>query len=389
MRRLSSNAERIVIVGGGFAGLSAAARLAEEGLPVTVLEASKLGFAASTRNQGWLYSGAWFAPTHPKLANQCYESLQQTVAFCPECIEQGIGEMIYFSRQSDSFDTWARAWDEAGIPYRRMLEGELTWNLPGMNRNELAWAVRLPDRSFRPDVLLSRLASTARNAGAEIRPDTFAASLLIEDRQAYGVAVGANEEIRAGLVILAAGASSQHGFSQLYEPCAGRQSDYQLVRLKTHLKAIRPAIAAEPFCLVDEPGLNHLPHSGTSVFGTGRWEVIPGTASNEIDPAEIGIIEEQLRQLFPNGFREETKSKEWSGTSVQAMHQEQIEPGTAPLPTIIDHAMEPCGIENVLSLFPGRATLWADLAEQVRTAVLGKLGSRQSETSQPPWAVRA
>ena len=68
MSKLSSTSERIVIVGGGFAGLSAAARLAQAGLPVTVLEASKLGYAASTVNQGWLHSGAWFARTHPELA---------------------------------------------------------------------------------------------------------------------------------------------------------------------------------------------------------------------------------------------------------------------------------------------------------------------------------
>ena len=53
---------RIVIVGGGISGLSIAARLAQAGMPVTLLEASHLGFGASTRNQGWLFSGAWFAP---------------------------------------------------------------------------------------------------------------------------------------------------------------------------------------------------------------------------------------------------------------------------------------------------------------------------------------
>jgi glycine/D-amino acid oxidase-like deaminating enzyme len=44
--------QRIVIVGGGVAGLAIAARLAQAGLPVTVLEASRLGQGATTRNQG-------------------------------------------------------------------------------------------------------------------------------------------------------------------------------------------------------------------------------------------------------------------------------------------------------------------------------------------------
>ena len=44
---------RVVIVGGGFAGLSVAARLAQSGLLVTLLESARLGFHASMRNQGW------------------------------------------------------------------------------------------------------------------------------------------------------------------------------------------------------------------------------------------------------------------------------------------------------------------------------------------------
>ena len=58
MTRNKHTARRIVIVGGGVSGLSIAVRLSQSGLPVMVLESSSLGQAASTKNQGWLYSGA-------------------------------------------------------------------------------------------------------------------------------------------------------------------------------------------------------------------------------------------------------------------------------------------------------------------------------------------
>ena len=84
--------KRIVVVGGGIAGLSIALRLAEAGLAVTLLEASQLGSAASSRNQGWLHSGAWFAPSDCELARMCHESLKQTLRFCPDCVEpQNVG----------------------------------------------------------------------------------------------------------------------------------------------------------------------------------------------------------------------------------------------------------------------------------------------------------
>jgi glycine/D-amino acid oxidase-like deaminating enzyme len=48
---------RVAIVGGGYAGLSAALTLAESGLDAVVLEARELGFGASTRNGGAVSGG--------------------------------------------------------------------------------------------------------------------------------------------------------------------------------------------------------------------------------------------------------------------------------------------------------------------------------------------
>lgn len=388
MTHQPESTERIVIVGGGFAGLSAAVRLAQAGLPVTVLEKSMLGDGASTRNQGWLHSGAWFARSHPDLARQCYTSLQRTLAFCPDSVEADYDSMIYFSSEQEvGLSGWMQAWDQVGIPYKGLSRDELLRALPTVDPQQIHAGVRLPDRSFRPDVVLSQLAAAARNAGAEIRPDTFVSGLLADDRRVYGVGVGANEEIRARLVILATGAYSQSAFSQVFRPIAGCQSDYQLVCLKTQLRAIRPETGCDPFCVVDAIGLNHLPHQGTSIFGTSRWRVVTEADDEQLETQETDIFDTQLQRIFRSDFGDDYEAKDWAGTTVQAMHLEQIEPGDAPLPTVVDHSQEPCGIENVLSIFPGRATLWAHLAERVRITVLDKLGSRPTETSHPPWDV--
>jgi len=386
MSSASTHSERIVIVGGGFAGLSAAVLLSQAGLPVTVLEASTLGYAASTHNQGWLHSGAWFARTHPELARQCYESMRQTIKYCPDCLEPGLEAMTYLSlsNRSDASE-WTTAWEKAGIPYQRLLTGEIHWQLPKFDRDRIKWAFRLPDRSFRPDVLLSQLAATARNAGAEVRAGSFVSGLLIKDRSVYGVGIGSNEEMHARLVILATGAYSKKAFSYLYDATVGKQWDVKLVNLKTHLRAIRPGLTADPFCIVDGIGLNHLPHHTASVFGTGRWEVVHGSADNEVESHEVELIEEELKTIFPDGFSGETQVQDWAGTTVQAMHVEQIEPGVAPLPTIVDHAREPGGIENLLSIFPGRATLWPHLAEQVRLKVFEQVEQSSTSVATPPW----
>ena len=48
---------RVAIVGGGYAGLSAALELAKQGIDAVVLEANELGFGASTRNGGAVSGG--------------------------------------------------------------------------------------------------------------------------------------------------------------------------------------------------------------------------------------------------------------------------------------------------------------------------------------------
>jgi len=52
-RRVSRSVRRLA-VGLVVLAFLAAVRLAQAGRPVTLLEASQLGFEASTRNQGWL-----------------------------------------------------------------------------------------------------------------------------------------------------------------------------------------------------------------------------------------------------------------------------------------------------------------------------------------------
>lgn len=52
----------VVIVGGGYTGLSAALHLAEAGAKVGVLEAMEIGYGASGRNSGFVNAGLWMKP---------------------------------------------------------------------------------------------------------------------------------------------------------------------------------------------------------------------------------------------------------------------------------------------------------------------------------------
>lgn len=52
----------VVIIGGGYTGLSAALHLAEAGLSVILLEAKEIGFGGAGRNVGLINAGMWVMP---------------------------------------------------------------------------------------------------------------------------------------------------------------------------------------------------------------------------------------------------------------------------------------------------------------------------------------
>jgi glycerol-3-phosphate dehydrogenase len=165
-----------------------------------------------------------------------------------------------------------------------------------------------------------------------------------------------------------------------------RQSDYTPVPLKTHLIAVHPEVSRQPLCVVDADRFNHLPHQATSVFGMDRWLPVAKTKDVSIVDTEIDRLWEHIERFFPSLNQEDFEIKEWAGTIIQAMYADQVDPGRAPRPAVIDHQTEPSRIDNLLSVFPGRATLWPHLAEQTRQMVLERIDTREKIITKPPWA---
>ncbi len=378
-------AQRVVIVGGGIAGLSIAVRLGQAGLPVTLLEASLLGFGASTRNQGWLYSGAWFAPANLALARQCHDSLKQTLDFCPECLEPGPTGMLYLLADDAGLaERWTQAWTQADLPFEAVTLEAVTGAIPQWVPNKIRKAWRLPDRAIRTDLLLRHLAKSAEENGVEIRTGTPVAGLLKTGGRVEGVIAASGEELSAGLVILATGGDKALQ-SEASKGETGEPADYQLAYLKTHLIAIRPGLCPQPFCVLDHQGFNHIPHAASSIFGSNHWIRVGRSDDVSVEPEETERITDQIEQLLPAWNFSESEIVEWAGTTVQAMHRDQTEPGRATLPTVIDHETERGGLENLLSVCPGRASLWPQLAEMTLETVKAKREIPGPEIARPPW----
>lgn len=380
----------VVVIGGGVSGLSIAALLAMQEVPVTVLEASGIGFEASTRNQGWLHSGAWFAPRQLALAERCWQSFRKTVHFCPDCLEPGhTGTLYLVPEGSEDAQIWTAAWDKVGIPWAEVTREKTLQALPGLAQGKVSMSFRLPDRSFQPTVLLKKLVDLSIAHGARIHTNSRVTQIERNDEQVTAVVTSNGDRIKASFVVIATNASQADLSRYLVGDGACGQSLYERVTLQAHLTSCTPQICAQPFCMMDERGLNHMPHAQNlsnrvSVFGNNHWKVVTALESHCPSEDESRRIRNQVCELFPN-----TKTgdmKDWSGTTVQAMHIDQIDPGQIPLPTIIDHAHESPCVPNLISVYPGRATLWPQLASDAAEIIMARTKRLVVTAVQSPWA---
>lgn len=78
----------VVIIGGGFTGLSTALHLAEKGMDVIVLEAQEIGFGGSGRNVGLVNAGLWVNPDEVEatLGSTCGQRLNAQLAAAPDLV---------------------------------------------------------------------------------------------------------------------------------------------------------------------------------------------------------------------------------------------------------------------------------------------------------------
>lgn len=354
---------RVIIVGGGVGGLSVAMGVARMGCHVTLLEGARLGFSASTRNQGWLHSGGAYALTAPRLAALCRNCLYRTISFCPECVEHEAGDALFIlSRPESDADAWQSAWRSLDITAREVSRVEAVDHMPVLASSPVQRVFYLPDRAIRPSRLLKKIAQTARDHGADIRTGVHVQEVLVaSDDRVEGVRLSGGDKLPADIVVLACGVGENLVPSD-FDPWHVQGSEIEVVRLMNQLVAVNPPLGPSPVCVLDEERLTHVPHPPWSILGIEHWSPTNRTQDEEPVVSLFASLWGAFLRFFPNVDLCHHRQYCWEGRFAQAMLHDQVVPGAEPLPVVVDHG-DQGGPKNLISVFPGRLTLWPVMAD--------------------------
>lgn len=209
----------VVIVGGGFTGLSAALHLAEGGARAVVLEAGELGHGGSGRNVGLVNAGLWLQPEdaenvlgrdagrrlndHLSAAPSVVFSLIEKHGIACEAVHKGTIHCAHSSAGLAWLNERTRQFRERGVTEVEILSKEATASMTGA----ATYFGALLDRragTIQPLGYVRGLAAAAIHAGARIHTGTRVTELE-RVGSVWRVGAGAGH-VRAPNVVLATNA---------------------------------------------------------------------------------------------------------------------------------------------------------------------------------------
>lgn len=220
----------IVVIGGGYTGLSAALHLAEAGRAPVLLEATQIGFGASGRNVGLVNAGMWMKPDDSclTLGTTQGERFVSLLGAAPASVF-GLVEKHGMQCEASHIGTLHCAPDAVGLA--DLGERERQWRQRGadvelLNERQTVHATgsrmfhsALLDRragTIQPLAYARGLAMAAINAGARIFTSTAATG--IRQSNAGYVIETPQATVRAKKIIVATNTYSMGAFSSFASP---------------------------------------------------------------------------------------------------------------------------------------------------------------------------
>lgn len=200
----------VVVIGGGIVGLSAALRLAEQGIPVTVLEKGRIGAEQSSRNLGWVRKTNRSAADVPLAlaAERIWESLPHKSGMDVGFRRAGIMFLARTEAEQAAQERWLASVADLGLDSRMLSAPEIDALVPGGRGTWRAGLFTASDCRAEPTLACSAIARAAQARGAVIVEGCAVRGLIRKGGAVAGV-MTEHGEMACDQVILAGGMGSR------------------------------------------------------------------------------------------------------------------------------------------------------------------------------------
>jgi glycine/D-amino acid oxidase-like deaminating enzyme len=283
--------KKVIVIGGGIVGCSAAYYAAREGLDVTLLESNECGFGASGRNPGfvWLHCrNPGFALDVSRAGRQLYMELLDEL---PGGFEfRAKGGLIYFTtpEQGRVFEEFVAARREHGLDIE-LIDGPAVRKLvPPIREDVLGASFSPEDAQINTPTVVKALAAGARREGADIREHVEVTGFVRSNEAVVGVETSGGR-FDADVVVLATGAWSSKLLEQVGIELAIGAERLQVVGSDPMPLQIEPvvygALAAKQYKLFrDLPSWNEedFTSSYEREFGLEMLQLVAQRANGEV-----------------------------------------------------------------------------------------------------------
>lgn len=354
-----------VIVGGGVTGLMTAARLAESGRRVRLVERDLFGAGATTSNHGLIHSGALYARWHPEIVATCRQAQLAYRSSFPDCLVSA--EKCWYFATSQTLHTYQSLWRSHDIVHDRVDPRDLGEVFRTAGRDIAACAIEEVVIDTR--ALLTVLAARCLDLGVELSVGLTADRVVVEDGQVRGVGTG-DGLVRAPQVVLCAGIGTRDlldgAGSIIGAELASRLEMLtaypgQLLRPVIGLEFGWPALA--PAAAVGTVLASRYGGVQRSVRRRERWPV---------PTAEAAALDRELADCIAPEVIDHAEPVAWVCSKTEHLTRDQDQWGTSPNYTVIDHHRRE-QIVGLWTVLPGKMTLALHASREVAAAITGEM----------------
>ena len=207
---------RVVIIGGGIVGVTAALALAERNIPVVLLEKGHIAGEQSSRNLGWIRKTSRHVQDVPlaQAADRLWAGMPERIGRDVGYRQAGIVFLARTQEQMAMHEAWHSSVAPLELDSQLLSPADIDKRIPG-GKGDWAGGIHTPsDGRAEPAVATSAIANAAMKQGAVLVQNCAVRTLSRSAGKVTGV-VTEQGEIRCEQVLLAGGAWSRHFLGNL------------------------------------------------------------------------------------------------------------------------------------------------------------------------------